>query len=580
MGKARAEIEITASTSNLARGLATAAGKFRDFSSAVARNVGSAFSAISKKMELGETSKKALGTFGGNMLSKGFDKVTEVAGEVRSFERDLTRLGMSMRASPAAVNQMRSSIRSASSDTGIAAEDILKASTTFYGLTNNAEETRKSLDTFARTAIATGADVDGLAKLAAQAQNSMKVDPSQFEALFSGLANQGKGAGELKDNLTEITTLLPRMAKMGGAGGKDGILDTAAALQVLRGTFGSSEDAAAALEAIVGKLPKQGWMLEAMGVKIKDVGKDGVVHYRSLHEIVKGIGNSKLAKNPALLAQVFKSPDAQIAIGALIKQNALYDEMIAKGHDAQTVQRDSAAYLESDSGRIDKAMNKLKESVAEAFTPERISAFVNAIEGLADKMEPLVSSVGKIGDVLGAVYHAGQSIRGMLNGNENGNEWRKTMFEDAGTISEWSNVDAGTSEGRGKIELAQRRLNAGNAYDSTLTGIMGGEVNERTSKESIKRAVIAAYQDPKYGGGSGLGASEAGRKYLDMAGVSPQEQQKIYGEAFKDALGPLPQQIAAAFKAFKDPPPEIHLGDNNVSKSVDRSTKPRTRPHP
>ena len=415
--KAQASIEISANPSKLGEGLRRAKAQFAEFSSAIARGTSGAFKAVSGKMKLGDAGKNAAGHFGGELMTRGFDALTGAAGDVRNFERALVRLGIAGDLSAGKLGAIKESIRATSKATGIADDQILNGAQTYIDLTGDVKGAQTAMTSFARIAQASGAATSDVATATAALQMSMKLDSSQVEAAFSGLIVQGKGgAVSVKDFAGELATLAPQFAQFKGGTGLAGIREMGAGFQVIRIGAGSAAEASTQFQALMGEIGKSGKELSKIGIDVFE--KDGK-SLRGASAIFEDIAKNKQLASVSKMEAIFGRKESQAAVRSIREHIDKFRELKAAGEDTGAVQRDLAKFLESDAGRMDAAFNRVKVTIAEAFTPERIAAFVNAIEGLADKIGPIVDAVGKIGDGLGTLYGAGQKIRGAFSSNEN-----------------------------------------------------------------------------------------------------------------------------------------------------------------
>lgn len=577
MGKASAQIEITAGSSRLGAGLAAAYSKFQSFGGAVARGMGRTFKAINAKLAPGEMTKNAIGHAGGDLIGKGLSELTDGANAVRDFERDLVRLGISAKRSPAELDALRKSIRATSVDTGIGSAELIKAGAAYFDLTSDAAGVSTAVDGFAKVARASGADIGDVTKAAAAMADNMGIASSEFESTFSGLIEQGKaGKISLKDMGAEFPSLLAMFSKFGH--GRQGVMELGAAFQVGAKAFGSASQAATGLEAMMGMLQARQAQLHAAGVEVYQTNKDGTVTLRNLHDIVKQIADKKI--DPRRFGKIFgENKEGKNFLDMMLKFPKLYDDVLAAGKDTGAVLRDGLAFAESDAGRLDATFNRLKETVAAAFTPERISAFVNAVENLAGKLGPVMDSVGWIGDKIGGMYGVGQSVRGLISGNANNNPWRDSQIADSMELAGNSALDLRTMKYRtpeervGQRKAAELRAANREAYDSTVGNIMGGEKNDRTSPESIRRAYLAATVDPSKAGN--LGVQRAGDRYLEAAGVTKAEAGAQITKAVIDELKASNAKIVEALAKIQ---PVLKLGDDQVAKSSAKSTHARTAP--
>lgn len=374
-GNPKAQIEITASSSRLKASLDSARAKFKEFGAGVNKSM------MGGKKSLGDMAASGAGHMLGNYATRGLDALVDSGKQVIDFERALTRMGITANATPEKLNAMRAEIRNISRDTGLSAERVLGASQAYIDLTGDVDGAMTATKSFSRIAQASGADINDVTTAAASLADALKIKPSEMEATFSGLINQGKqGAVSLKDFAGEITALAPKFARFKGALGVDGGLQLGAAFQVARKGFGNASEAATGLESLMQSLIRHASTFEHAGVRMFDKHKDGTKTLRNLHEIVAAIGNSSLAKDPTKLTKAFGRVEAEATFNQLRRLAPMYDQMIEAGKDSNTVNRDLATYMESSAGRIDAAWNRFKETLASVFNPARIETFAAALE--------------------------------------------------------------------------------------------------------------------------------------------------------------------------------------------------------
>lgn len=559
MGKARAEIEITASESKLAAGLARARSRFQAFSTSIARGMGNAMSSAwsgvkmaNKKLGLGETGRHAVGEFGGAMLTRGVDAFADAANGVRDFERDLIRLGIAGDLPTEKLNALRTAIRKVSGETGVASSEILRGTQTYVDLTGDIEGAMNAQRSFARIAQASGAQVADVATASAALREGMHLDSGQIEAAFSGLIVQGKaGAVSVRDFAGELAELAPQFAQFAGAQGVDGVLEMGAAFQIVRKGAGSAGMAATQTASLIRALSDSETIkkLGKLGINVlDDKGK-----LRGFTAIL-----TEIAKHPAFdrattLGDVFGRAEAQNGVRTLRNNVSELERMVSIGRDAGAVQRDMTTFLESDAGRIDAAFNRVKETIALAFTPARITAFTNAVEGLVAKLGPVVDAVGAIGSGFGKLYGVGQSIRGALSGEVN--PWA-TSSADLRDRLMAINEESDPARKEGKAAGLAFRLANQKTFATARDSILGAEINERSSPESIRRAVEARFTRAEPGTFGALGTQEAGRLYLQNAGIDDKKAAEMFGQNLEKAFTEMGDKIVKAIAASQ---PKIEI---------------------
>jgi hypothetical protein len=261
------------------------------------------------------------------------------------------------------------------------------------------------------------------------------------------------------------------------------------------------------------------------------------------------------------------------------------------------VQEDSAAYAESSSGRIAIAFERIKNKIAEAFTPERIEKFVNALEGLADKMGPLAEAFGKIGDVLGSLYGAGKRVRGFVSstGGSFGGPLAPTTQAQAELYSRENNVSVATAYDRlqkiyDKARAMKMEINAAIREDKTTP-----ESNKIAARGMLTPATVA-----------GEDQRSLAESYFREAGTSKEQIADLVKQALKDqvdsdirsgngrSVKPPEDFGVAMLKAFEAaapaigrsvassmrsaPPPQVNLDGNRVSRGAGNATDKRRKP--
>jgi hypothetical protein len=393
----RAQIELGLDPKGLDPGIADARSKLRGFEDAIRRD-----QKRRRSKGAGAVIAGAVGGFTASATNRAMDYAADVAGEVIDIERALTRLQIATGRTPREMEGFRAKLAAISKESGIARVSLLEGTSAYVALTGDAAGAEAALATFARVANASGATMEDIAATGAALKDNLGIDPKDFEAGFGVLIEQGKaGAIELKELATLLSGLAPSFAQFKGGKGLGGMADLGASFQATRKGFGSAAEAATGVRALMVAINRSAGRFQAAGVKIFSKNpKTGKKELRGFLEIVDAIGRSKLAKDPTALTKAFGSDEAKRAYDQLILNRNLVRDLAAAGADGATVGRDAAAFLESDAGRLTKAMNALKESVAASLSPERIQAFASALEhavalagDLAIKIEKVIGAV-------------------------------------------------------------------------------------------------------------------------------------------------------------------------------------------
>lgn len=536
--KETATVEIQAKANGLRAQLREIRAQFSTFADGVGglmkRGIGAAWKAgFGKKAKGGDEGffRGAAKTAVGNMMSSGIEKATskivEIGSSTLDFEEKLTRLQIQAGETPQVMRAFADSVTKASNETGIGRDKILDGANAFVTLTGDMKTAKESAGLFAKIGQATGTSIDDVAAASAAASQNLGVTSSEFEQLFDTMTGQGKaGAIELKDMAAELSTLAPQWAQFAGGKGLRGARELGAAMQVVKKGFGGDAgETTVGIQNFLTAVQKKGDRFKDLGVgSFFTKTKDGKRDLKGIFEIVDQISKKNLGKDQ--LVKAFGSVEAYRAYLQLRDNREELDKLSDATQYAGTIQRDFNTYMDSSSGKLAKAWENMKNAIASTFTPERIQAFAQAMEDLADKVKPVADFLGKAADALGGLSSVGKKIRGFLDNDDMGNQFggkdafdQQRLYLNTNSSSGWVRDDSGkaferdSKRGQELVEIAKRELANRKGYDAAKGGIMGAEVNERSSKESINAAI-----DAYYGYGKNLGEKTAGRVYLRNAG--------------------------------------------------------------
>lgn len=548
-----ARIEISANSSQLDAGLRDAAAKISRWSlgvsSAVARGVGAASKAASPVLT------GAAHRVGASAV----DFIADQARGVKDFESDLVRLGIAGDLSREKLDAIRKSAYAASSAFGIGKEQIVKGTQAYVDLTGDIEGAAASMEMFAKIAAASGASVSDVAQASA-AFRGIGVDLKDMPDVFSGLIAQGKsGAVSLKDFAGELSSLLPKWAKFNAGTTSGGLAQMGAVFQVARQGFGSASEAATGMQALMGALVQNAAKFQAAGVQIFDRDpKTGVKNLRSFEQIMASIEKSRLIKDPTLMTKALGSKEAEQTVTMLLKarqategQESAYRKLIAAGGDYSVLQKDLDTWLNSAPGKAEQSWERLKNKIAEVFTPERIEKFGAFLEGAVAKAEALVDALGKIPE-----YWDDATV-------EFDNPFEGTSFTDPlGITEKIMGTDDITNENADMYRTKIRDIKA------------------RSTREDKIREAFQATQAPEGLGSEGV--REAGRAYLAKANAKPAELEKARTEVLQQAvktnqqLGAMVQLLGdVVTKLDKPAPVQVSMDANKVDSAIGKSTNAR-----
>lgn len=376
----KAEVEITASSRTLAAKLREARAKFSKFGLELKKNIFG--KDLIEKGFWGKAGAQMVGNLGSRAVSGFGELIVDQGKEVFRFNDALTRFGIAARKTPEEMQAIARSVREVSTQTGISADEVLRAGRAYIDLAGAEAYTPEMMSLIARAAQASGTEINDLTTVIYALHNSMKVPDNEMEATLSGLINQSKdGTVHFNQLAQEIIGIAPAFARF-GVTGREGTNELAAMFQVIRGGFKDSAETATGMKAIFRGLGLHSDKFAKFGVQVFEKGPDGVKHYRQLSQIFEQIGKSKLATDPHLLMKAFGRGEGQQAYQLLVEGAAKLKEFEESAKQSDTIQKDLATYSASAAGRLSIAWEKTKNAIAEAMTPERIDRFVGAVERL------------------------------------------------------------------------------------------------------------------------------------------------------------------------------------------------------
>ncbi len=399
--RAKAMIEIGASSKGLQSGLSEAKKKVSRFKTDVGRFVREAQSPTKSKGGKG-------GGFGagfvGGLASGGLGMVSgalgEVAGDVVDLEDKLARFQIAASRTPDQMAKLRAELDRISRSTAQNRSEILDGAASYVAITGDADGAAAAMESFARVGQASGSSMADVAAAAAALRDNLNLDPKSFEAAFSALIAQGKaGAVEIKDLAGELAALAPQFAsfKMDTAdGGLASVAELGAAFQVARKGFGSASMAATGLKSMMTALVQNATKFEKAGIKIFDKNpRTGQKTMRNFSNIWSQLNRSDLVKDPTKLLKAFGRVEALDTFRMFNKFPGLYHELLAASEDVGTVQRDLNTYMQSNAGKLKTSFNDVKIALAEAFTPDRIQKFAAIMMKVAEAAGWIISKLEK-----------------------------------------------------------------------------------------------------------------------------------------------------------------------------------------
>lgn len=209
----------------------------------------------------GRSAKSAQGMFAAaGMATRAIAPILGGAALVRAtrqfaeLDRRITRIGITADADQGSIKGLADQIYNLGQSVALPTSDVTTGLETLVAQGRTLKDSLAFLPSVARTAAATGASVDDIAKSADSVGSNFKIAAGQMQDAFDIMAAGGKaGQFELKEMARYLPSLGPAAAAA-GIKGKEGLSDMVAMLQIMRKGSGTSEEAATSAQNIFQKM--------------------------------------------------------------------------------------------------------------------------------------------------------------------------------------------------------------------------------------------------------------------------------------------------------------------------------------
>jgi TP901 family phage tail tape measure protein len=315
-----------------------------------------------------------------------------------NFNYELQAIGNTADMTRGQVVAMGAEIMRLSDRTGQSADTMKNALGFLVAAGQNIGEAQKNMETIGRTATATAADIEDVAKASFVLQDALKIDSKQMQSAMDALVQAGKeGNFEFKDMAKELPVLGAAFQALKFTG-KDATASMAAYLQIARKGAATSSEAANNMNNFLGKILSP----ETLG-KAKKLGSDlyGVVSgaqakgQNPIEAAIAEINRITKGGDQKLLGELFADMQVQNflrpALQNLDEYTKIRDKAMAAGG---VVDRDFVVMMETSKQQTAAFSNALSTlqivignvydavigKLASAFTPFVISAREFVIE--------------------------------------------------------------------------------------------------------------------------------------------------------------------------------------------------------
>lgn len=380
-GSRTAKVVLKVDPASMTSGLSDARRTLRSF----ARDTSKLLTSSLSFKGFADIGKGALRSLGGSAMGGITGMLSDVASGVLDFEKSLTRLQISGEMSSKEVAEFRSAVDSASTATGLSKNKLLEGASAYVAFTGNAKYATQSMELFAETAQATGAEVGDVAGIFASLDKNLHMDPSQWRGAMDILVKQAHlGGVEMKDLATHFAPVLAMYSQFGKGTSAEGLGHVSAMAQVLQNQTHDTAETMHRLNEMFIAINQNAPKLRKMHIEPFSVDSKGNKSMKDPLELLDAIAKSPLAKDPELMRKIFPEQRGRAAVDYLTDQLKLVHEIDDASKDSNQVAKDFNIYHESSAGRIESTWNRVKQRISEAASPERIDKLVGGFEKAAD----------------------------------------------------------------------------------------------------------------------------------------------------------------------------------------------------
>lgn len=329
-----------------------------------------------------------------------------LSNKAAKFNYDLKMIGLTANMSDKAISDMGKGIVGLSVTTGQSSDKIKDAMAFLVAAGQDANVAQANLETVGKTATATGAEIEDVAKASFTLGDALNVDPKNMEKALASLVQAGKeGNFEFKDMAAELPVLGASFQALKFTG-NEAVASMGAYLQIARKGAATSSEAANNMANFLAKIlspetlkksEKLGGNLFGVISKAQKAGENPIeAAVKEINRITKG-GDQKL------LGELFADMQVQNFVRPVLQNLEKYDEIKKAALGASDVIRtDFARVMQEDKLALDQLTNSLDnfgKSIGESLNPvltkfyNTLTPIVRSVRDFVEENKELVGSV-------------------------------------------------------------------------------------------------------------------------------------------------------------------------------------------
>lgn len=277
------------------------------------------------------------------------------------LDRRITRIGITADAGSSEVKGLADNLYKLGQSVALPTSDITTGLEVLVAQGRNLKDSLELLPSIAKTAAASGATVEDIAKSADSVATNFKVAGREMQAAFDIMAAGGKaGQFELKDMARYVPSLGPAASAIGFNGTK-GLADLVAMLQVMRKGSGTAEEAVSSMNNILAKMEsdKTTKNFKALGVDSEKAFKKARKEGRNLVEVFEELAHKALKGDRSRLGELIDDMEFKRGVQALMTYRGEWQKL------SDTMQRTSRGTVAIDLKRVENDLQAKLDRMTE-----------------------------------------------------------------------------------------------------------------------------------------------------------------------------------------------------------------------
>ncbi|GLS59857.1 phage tail tape measure protein [Methylobacterium haplocladii] len=278
-----------------------------------------------------------------------------------AFDRRLTMIGQTADATREQIDGLGSSVHELAQQTATPVDKLAGGLEALVAQGRNLKESLDFLPSVARTAAASGSEVDDIAKTADSVGTNFEIAGKQMQKAFDIMAAGGKaGQFELKDMARYLPSLGPAASAIGFKGEK-GLSDLVAMLQTMRKGSGTAEEAVASMNNILAKMESDKTIkgFKALGIDAEAAFKKARKEGKNLVEVFEELVQKGLKGDRSRLGELIDDMEFKRGVQALMSYRGEWQKLSASLRDNSggTVMRDLVQVTKDAQAGLDRLSN-------------------------------------------------------------------------------------------------------------------------------------------------------------------------------------------------------------------------------